>query len=96
MISLYLEQTPPLILTMKHSLLNKDWHLLHASVHKMIPSFSIVGIHKDYENMARKIQEYAINQEQNHNIEELVTQLVNVCNEACKELLEEYLNLKKS
>jgi hypothetical protein len=81
---------------MKHSLLNKDWHLLHASVHKMIPSFSIVGIHKDYENMARKIQEYAINQEQNHNIEELVTQLVNVCNEACKELLEEYLNLKKS
>lgn len=96
MISLYLEQTPPLILSMKHSLNNKDWHLLHASVHKMIPSFSIVGIHKDYENMARKIQDYAINQEQNHNIEEMVTQLVDVCNEACKELKEEYLNLKKS
>jgi PAS domain S-box-containing protein len=94
MISLYLEQTPTLTLSIKNSLTNKDWHLLHASVHKMIPSFSIVGIHKDYENIARKIQEYAINQEQNHDIDEMVTKLIDVCNEACKELKEEYKNLK--
>lgn len=95
MISLYLEQTPALILSMKESLINKDWHLLHAAVHKMIPSFAIVGIHKDYENMARKIQDYAISQEQNHNIDEMVANLVDVCNDACEELKQEYLNLKK-
>ena len=44
MISLYLEQTPPLINTMKQSLMDKDWDSLHAAIHKMIPSFSIMGI----------------------------------------------------
>ena len=64
MISLYLEQTPTLINAMKQSLLNKDWKSLQATVHKMIPSFSIMGISADYENLARKIQEYARTQEQ--------------------------------
>ncbi len=64
MISIYLEQTPPLISSMKEGLLNKDWKLLIASVHKMIPSFSIMGINSDFENMAKKIQEYAKMQEQ--------------------------------
>jgi PAS domain S-box-containing protein len=44
MISLYLEQTPPLITSMKRAYRDKDWELLHASVHKMIPSFAIMGI----------------------------------------------------
>jgi CheY-like chemotaxis protein len=96
MILLYLEQTPPLILSMKQSLHKKDWNLLHASVHKMIPSFAIVGIHKDYENMARNIQEYAINQEHNHDINDMVSQIVDVCNQACNELKEEYIKLKNN
>ncbi len=57
MISLYLEQTPPLIKAMKQALLDKDWNLLGGAVHKMIPSFSIMGINKDFENMAKKVQE---------------------------------------
>ena len=64
MISLYLEQTPPLISTMKQSLRDKDWLSLHSAVHKMIPSFSVVGISTEYENMAKKIQEYASTQQQ--------------------------------
>ena len=59
MIALYLEQTPPLISKMKQSLLGKDWDSLYSAVHKIIPSFSIMGIHKDFEEMAKKIQEYA-------------------------------------
>ena len=59
MISLYLEQTPPLINAMKQSLQDNDWHSLHSAVHKMIPSFSVVGISTEFENMAKKIQEYA-------------------------------------
>jgi len=94
MISLYLEQTPPLIYSMKQSLQIKDWSLLHASVHKMIPSFSIMGISADFEQMAKKIQEYASTQEQTDNILEMVLKLENLCVQACQELEEELLNIR--
>ena len=58
MIELYLEQTPALISNIKKSLTEKDWDSLHAAAHKMIPSFSIMGIGKDYEMIAKQIQEY--------------------------------------
>ncbi len=94
MISLYLEQTPPLIDTMKKSYKEKDWHMLYSSVHKMIPSFSIMGISTDFENMAKKIQEFASTQKQSEGISEMVFQIGNVCNQACEELEEELLELK--
>ena len=96
MISLYLEQTPPLISSIKQSLLDKDWDLLHASVHKMIPSFSIVGMHVDYENMAKKIQEFAHTQQETEGIQELILQLESVCSQACEELQEEYNMIKNN
>jgi len=96
-ISTYLEQTPPLINAMKEGLHNKDWNLLQGTVHKMIPSFSIMGISKDFENIAKKIQEYANNiQLQKEKIPNLVLQLENVCSEACKELEEEFHVIKNS
>jgi PAS domain S-box-containing protein len=95
MISLYLEQTPALIKTMKQSLFNKDWNLLSTTVHKIIPSFSIVGISADFENMARKVQEYAGTKQQIEKIDDLVIQIESICNQACVELEEEF-NLIKS
>jgi PAS domain S-box-containing protein len=95
MISLYLKQTPPLIKIMKQSFLDKDWDSLHSAVHKMIPSFSIVGISSDFESMAKKIQEFASVQIQVDEINELVIQIENVCAQACIELEEEF-NLIKS
>ena len=56
---MYLEQTPILIIAMKTSFKNKDWVALQATAHKMIPSFSIMGISVDFENMAKKVKEYA-------------------------------------
>jgi len=94
MISLYLEQTPPLISAMKQSYKDKDWHLLYSAVHKMIPSFAIMGISTDFENMAKKVQEFASTQKQSEGISDLVLQLGNVCNQACEELEEELLELK--
>jgi PAS domain S-box-containing protein len=94
MISLYLEQTPPLVDTMKQSMKNQDWSTLYSAVHKMIPSFSIMGINHDFEVMARKVQEYASTQQQSTGISELVLQLENVCTQACKELETEYKVLK--
>ncbi len=96
MISLYLEQTPPLISAMKQSLENEDWVGLYASVHKMIPSFSMMGIHADFENMAKKVQEYASSQKQEDNISDMVLKISDVCTQACKELEEEFNRIKNT
>jgi CheY-like chemotaxis protein len=95
MISLYLEQTPPLVQTMKQSFQDKDWDLLHAAVHKMIPSFSIMGISPNFENMAKQVKDYANTQQHSDQIQDMVLQLENVCNQACKELEEELHSIKK-
>ena len=94
MISLYLEQTPPLITAMKRGLQDKDWNVLHAAVHKIIPSFSIVGISVDFENMAKRVQDYASTQKQSEGINDMVFQIGNVCAQACKELEEEFNRIK--
>jgi CheY-like chemotaxis protein len=94
MIRLYLEQTQPLILKMNQSLEDKDWDSLSAAVHKMIPSFSIMGIHKDFENMAKKTQEYASSKQHLIELKGMVFALGNVCTQACKELEVEFTTLK--
>jgi CheY-like chemotaxis protein len=96
MISLYLDQTPTLIRTMKNSLQNKDWDSLYSAAHKIIPSFSIMGMHEDYENMAKKIQEYAITKVYLDKAEELILQLDTICSQACIELKEEYNLIEKN
>ncbi|MHB8260917.1 MAG: ATP-binding protein [Bacteroidia bacterium] len=96
MISLYLEQTPPLISAMKKGLYDKDWNSLYAAVHKMIPSFSIMGISIDFENMAKKVQEYVSTQQQTDGIPDLVLQLENICKQACLELEEEFNTIKNT
>ncbi len=94
MISLYLEQTPPLIRVMKQSLHAEDWNSLYSAVHKMIPSFSIMGISSDFENMAKKVQEHASTQKEVEGTHDLVLQLEAVCTQACKELQDEYNTIK--
>jgi PAS domain S-box-containing protein len=96
MISLYLAQTPVLITEMKQGLKNKDWHSMYTAVHKLIPSFSIMGINADFETMARKVQDFANNQQQSKGIPEMVVQLENVCMQACEELKEELNTIKNS
>ncbi|WP_281336428.1 ATP-binding protein [Flavobacterium eburneipallidum] len=95
MITIFLQQTRPLIVAMKQSLSNKDWELLGASVHKLIPSFSIMGMSPDLEQIAKKIQ-YAINANQfTDETAKMVVELETVCQQACEEL-EIELNLIKN
>jgi len=96
MIRLYLDQTLPLVVKMKQSLYDKDWVSLYSAVHKMIPSFFIMGIHKDFEDMAKKIQEYARTQQYLGDIQELVIKVENVCSQACEELEVEFNLIKKN
>ena len=96
MISLYLAQTPPLITAMKQSLRDKDYELLHASMHKIIPSFSIMGISTDYEDIARKIHEYSGEPQQKEGIDGMADELENICEQAYEELEIEYNTLKNT
>jgi signal transduction histidine kinase/AmiR/NasT family two-component response regulator/HPt (histidine-containing phosphotransfer) domain-containing protein len=93
-IAAYLEQTPPLISAMKTSLQNQDWESLHAAAHKMIPSFSILGMSKDFEKMAKQVMEYARSRQQLDSISEMVLQLEAVCTQACQELESEINRFK--
>jgi len=86
MIAAYLEQTPPLLKAMKQSYAEKDWSLLKAVAHKMIPSFSIMGIEKEYENRTRKIQEGASLQQDSAELSLLVSDVINICEKACEKL----------
>ena len=95
MISLYLDQTQALIITMKKSFIENDMKLLSATAHKMVPSFLIVGMDKEYENMAKKVQEYASTEQQTEDISELVFKLENVLSQACEELKQEMNIFKK-
>lgn len=94
MISLYLMQTPPLVNAMKQSFLDKDWEGLYNAVHKMIPSFSIMGISVDFENMAKKLQDYASSQQKSADVPGLIKDLELVCLQACSELEEEVNRIK--
>lgn len=93
-IELYLEQTPELIKSMKESFKDKDWHILGGTAHKMIPSFSIMGINKSFENMARALQALAETQQETGHMLDLVVHLEEICTVACVELKEECEKLK--
>lgn len=94
MISIFLEQTPTLIKLMKESLDNKDWESLYSSVHKFIPSLSIMGMHSEFESMAIKIQEYSSIRNEEKEIISLLNKLEIACEFACSELLLELNNIK--
>jgi CheY-like chemotaxis protein len=96
MIALYLEQTPTLISAMKLSWQNKDWESLHAAMHKLIPSFSIMGISPDFENMAKQVKEFALSQQQIDGIQSFVLQLEAVCVQACVELQDAFKLIEKN
>ncbi len=96
MIALYLEQTPTLINIIKKSMQDKDWEALHAAAHKMIPSFAIMGIDKEYETMTKRIQKYTGSETDAVETGALVSKLEHVCKHACAELEEEYTTLKNT
>ena len=104
-ISTYLLQTPPLVASMKLSFERKDWESLYAAVHKMIPSFAIVGIDAAYEQKAKMVQEFAslqnkpghvISELQSEEIPALILLLETICTQSFKELEEEIETIKNT
>jgi PAS domain S-box-containing protein len=91
MINLYLKQTPLLINSLSKSYNEKNFDTLKASIHKLLPSFSIVGIDDKYLELAKKI-ENNINSSQ---LKNWIKKLENACNQAIEELKTELKNLKR-
>lgn len=95
MIKLYLDQTPGLVHMMNQSFTSRNWKSLYDAVHKMIPSFLIMGISPDFENIAKIVQDFASIQLSEKGIPEMIKQLDNVCTQACAELQFDLLELEK-
>jgi PAS domain S-box-containing protein len=95
MISLYLQQTPLLVESMRACYQSKDWKGLQSSAHKIIPSFSIMGINSDFEKMTIQIKDYAHANEHSPSILDLLLKIELVCLQACVELKQELNRLQK-
>lgn len=96
MISLFLEQTPVLVSSMRRCWEGRDWNTLLTTVHKMIPSFSIMGMSGECETMAKQIMAFAISQMEGKGAGEAILQLENLCNQACRELGDHLEKLKST
>jgi PAS domain S-box-containing protein len=89
MITLYLEQTPALLSSMKESLASKDWKTIQSVAHKMIPSFSIMGFDNQIVEMAKSINNFNLVEFPENDIANIVCQIENTCLQAFDELNEE-------
>jgi len=94
MIELYLDQTPVIVNSIKESLANKNWISLTAAAHKIVPSFAIVGIDRNYEDLANKIKNLSAAGQDTNEIEDLVLHLEHCCLNACEELQQELQKIK--
>jgi PAS domain S-box-containing protein len=96
MIRVYLKQTPPIIKTIQKSLHKKDWQTLKSAIHKLLPSFSIMGMDEEVELMAKKVQENAHTLEITDEVHHLTLELIKVCHQSFAELEIELNNLIKN
>lgn len=85
-ITAFLDQTPGLIAIVKQSVLDENWTLLSSAIHKMIPSFAVVGMDNDFEIIAKEIQLFATAQIKHEGISDLVIKLEDGCQKVCNEL----------
>ncbi|MEO6231350.1 MAG: Hpt domain-containing protein [Ferruginibacter sp.] len=86
MIEIYQGQTPQMIKAMKSGLLNSDWQVIRAAAHKLKPSFRIMGINKDYHMLVNEIERLAVDKSPIVEINNLVDELENACNNIYDEL----------
>ncbi|MES2811075.1 MAG: ATP-binding protein [Bacteroidota bacterium] len=95
MIEVYLEQTPPMLREMKQSVDQNDWQMLQEAVHKIVPSFFIMGIPYDMEILNHKMKEQENTSEITQEIQMLIIALEKSCLHAFAELKKELNTLKE-
>jgi HPt (histidine-containing phosphotransfer) domain-containing protein len=85
----YLNDSPKLLKKIREAVDNADWEMVAKGAHTIIPSFTVMGIDREYAQMANKIQEYAEQSREPKIIEKLFQEIEEVCSRARKELEEE-------
>jgi hypothetical protein len=55
-----------------------------------------MGIHQEFENLAKMVQEYSSTQKHLNELPELILKLEKISDQACRELTEEYNMLNNS
>jgi len=104
-IDVYIDETPRLIKGMQQALSAKNWESLRMASHSIIPSFSTMGMDKEFENITKKIQEEAIILRDNFVkgeikketialLGESILKIETICKQACEELRKELLVIK--
>ncbi|MDQ2793344.1 MAG: hypothetical protein M3Y12_04965, partial [Bacteroidota bacterium] len=59
MIYLYLQEIPPLVVTMKTAIAENEWDALKSATHSIIPTFATMGINPKFEDNAKALQALA-------------------------------------
>jgi len=85
-IATYLDETPKYLNAIILSLKNKDWKGIYHAVHKIIPSFSIVGVGPEYAAVALDIQSFSNIESKRHRIPQLVHELEDIIQRVLAEL----------
>jgi HPt (histidine-containing phosphotransfer) domain-containing protein len=96
LISVYLEQTPTMLQVIKQGLTDKNADVLKATIHKMIPSLTIIGVDPAYEKLARKIQEYDYSGGFTPEVENMILKLEEVCLGVCMDLRQVFEQLNEN
>ena len=95
MIEIFLRNVPVAIESMKNGLLTEDWEALQHHAHKLRSHIDCMGISLKYKEMAKQIEENAVQQSQLDVINQMVPQLDEVFNRAYAELREELKKIKQ-
>jgi signal transduction histidine kinase len=90
-ISAYLEEIPQLTSAMQEGIETGDWEKLKRATHSIIPCFALMGIEKEYEFMARTIEEYANEKHHAEKIQALFYIIDEVCKKKCDEIKKELI-----
>jgi CheY-like chemotaxis protein len=85
MLALYVEQTPALISQLKAGIKSSNWHAIQTAAHSLTLSFAIIGIDHQYKELVQKVQSFAASERNLERIGELVGQIGELCEHACKE-----------
>jgi PAS domain S-box-containing protein len=95
MVNVYLEETPKMISRIRHGIKMEDWDLVARTAHSFMPSFTTMGMNKEFVVMTKKISDYAAKREHTDKIKELFLKIESVCLQARKELEQELLLMEK-
>ncbi|MFY9309042.1 MAG: response regulator [Bacteroidia bacterium] len=90
-VSAYLEEIPQLTSAIRTGIEIWDWKMIQRAAHSIVPCFALMGIEKEYEFIARTIEEYAAEQQHPEKLRELFYIIDEACKRRCDEIKREFI-----